>query len=183
MVLLGAVQSCGFQPCAVGLDGGHQGLAGRVKVGGLHRKAGVVDDFLRGLVGGGLGSVLRHKAAVRPACGAVVIVAFLLGGLGGVVTAVFAADAAAARQQCGGAQGSGDTDDAFFHVDAPFLCKGFPLGGSCQWPRPLTDEGGPCDTKPFAGNSGKLAPHPASDGASATFPQGGRHPVFPFSPI
>ena len=35
---------------------------------------------------------------------------------------------------------------------------------------------------PFAGNSGKLAPHPASDGASATFPpQGGEGILyFPF---
>ena len=28
-----------------------------------------------------------------------------------------------------GGQRSGDTGDALFHVDAPFLCKGFPQGG------------------------------------------------------
>ena len=62
----------------------------------------------------------------------------------------------------------------FSQEAAAFCCIGFPFGGSSQWPRPLTDEGGPCDTKPFAGNSGKLAPHPASDGASATFPPRGK---------
>ena len=184
VILFSAVNAGRLHPCLVGLDRCHQGLAGSVKVGGFHRQAGVVDDFLRGLIGGSLGGVGGHQAAVRPACGAVVIVAFLRGGLGGVVTAFVAAGAAAARQQCGGGQRSGDTGDAFFHgwMLLSFV-KASPQGGSCQWPRPLTDEGGPCDTKPFAGNSGKLAPHLASDGASATFPQGGRHFVFPFSPI
>ena len=58
------------------------------------------------------------SGGVHTARDAVVIgVALLRGGFsGGVVPAVFAADAApAARQQCGGAEGSGDTDDAFFH--------------------------------------------------------------------
>ena len=52
--------------------------------------------------------------------------------------------------------------------------NGFPLGGSCQRPRPLTDEGEPCGNNPFTGNHRKLAPHPASVGASATFPRRGR---------
>ena len=37
------------------------------------------------------------------------------------------------------------------------------------------DEGGPCGGSTFAGNDSTRAPHPASGGASATFPRGGRH--------
>ena len=29
----------------------------------------------------------------------------------------------------------------FYQEAAAFCCIGFPFGGSCQWPRPLTDEG------------------------------------------
>ena len=36
-----------------------------------------------------------------------------------------------------------------------------PLGGSCQRPRPLTDEGRPCRNNPFTGGNGGLCPHPA----------------------
>ena len=36
------------------------------------------------------------------------------------------------------------------------------------------DEGGPCGGSTFAGNDSTRAPHPASGGASATFPHGGR---------
>ena len=39
--------------------------------------------------------------------------------------------------------------------------NGFPLGGSCQRPRPLTDEGRPCRNNPFTGGNGGLCPHPA----------------------
>ena len=54
-----------------------------------------------------------------------------------------------------------------------FLCgKGFPCGGSCQRPRPLTDEGQVCHGNPGTGNRGELAPHPA---LRATFPLRGRH--------
>ena len=52
---------------------------------------------------------------------------------------------------------------------------GFPLGGSCQRLRPLTDDGQPCHCNPFTGSCGRPVPHPASVGASATFPRGGRH--------
>ena len=37
------------------------------------------------------------------------------------------------------------------------------------------DEGGPCGGSTFAGNDSTRAPHPASGGASATFPRRGRH--------
>ena len=50
--------------------------------------------------------------------------------------------------------------------------KGFPCGGSCQRPRPLTDEGQVCHGNPGTGNRGELAPHPA---LRATFPLRGRH--------
>ena len=126
VILFSAVNAGGLHPCIVGLDRSHQGFAGGVKVGGFHRQAGVVDDFLRGLIGSGFGGVGGHQAAVYRACGAVIIAAFLRGGLGGVVAAVAAADAAAARQQCGGGQRSGDTGDALFHVGCSFLRKGFP---------------------------------------------------------
>ena len=159
MILFGAVNAGGLHPCLVGLDRSHQGFAGSVKIGGLHRQAGVIDDFLRGLISRSLGGVGGHQAAVRPACGAVVIVAFLRGGFGGVVTAVFAADAAAARQQCGGGQRSGDTGDAIFHVDAPFLCKGFPQGGSC--PRSGLMRGQVCLAAFLRLGVGNAAPHPA----------------------
>ena len=57
-------------------------------------------------------------------------------------------------------------------VSTPFstVC-GFPLGGSCQRPRPLTDEGQPCHYYPFTACRGKLSPHPP---LRATFPLGGR---------
>ena len=50
-------------------------------------------------------------------------------------------------------------------VSTPFstVC-GFPLGGSCQRPRPLTDEGQPCHYYPFTACRGKLSPHPALRG-------------------
>ena len=38
---------------------------------------------------------------------------------------------------------------------------GFPLGGSCQRPRPLTDEGEVYGAVPQAGSCRTLAPHPA----------------------
>ena len=38
-----------------------------------------------------------------------------------------------------------------------------------------TDEGRACGGSPYTGRRRKLAPHPASGGASATFPRGGRH--------
>ena len=38
-----------------------------------------------------------------------------------------------------------------------------------------TDEGRACGGSPYTGRRRKLAPHPASGGASATFPHGGRH--------
>ena len=41
---------------------------------------------------------------------------------------------------------------------------GFPLGGSCQRPRPLTDEGQPCRCRPLSGCRGTRAPHPALRG-------------------
>ena len=47
--------------------------------------------------------------------------------------------------------------------------RGFPLGESCQRPRPLTDEGRPCRYCPQAGCRGARAPHPA---LRATFPWG-----------
>ena len=53
----------------------------------------------------------------------------------------------------------------FFYQEATaFCCIGFPFGGSCQWPRPLTDEGQVCHSHPFAGSYNKLAPHPALRG-------------------
>ena len=52
-----------------------------------------------------------------------------------------------------------------------YCLRGFPLGGSCQRPRPLTDEGRPCRYCPQAGCHGTRAPHPA---LRATFPLGGR---------
>ena len=64
----------------------------------------------------------------------------------------------------------------FSQEAAAFRYIGFPRGGSCQWPRPLTDEGKAADSSPLPGNCRKAAPHPASGGASAAFPQGGRHP-------
>ena len=38
-----------------------------------------------------------------------------------------------------------------------------------------TDEGQACGGSPYTGRCRKLSPHPASGGASATFPRGGRH--------
>ena len=42
-------------------------------------------------------------------------------------------------------------------------------------PLQATDEGRACGGSPYTGRRRKLAPHPASGGASATFPHGGRH--------
>ena len=42
--------------------------------------------------------------------------------------------------------------------------KASPKGGSCQRPRPLTDEGQVCHGNPETGNRGELAPHPALRG-------------------
>ena len=40
------------------------------------------------------------------------------------------------------------------------LCEhGFPRGGSCQRPRPLTDEWQPCRCRPLSGCRGTRAPH------------------------
>ena len=44
------------------------------------------------------------------------------------------------------------------------MMSGFPLGGSCQRPRPLTDEGEVCHGNPGTGKRGELAPHPALRG-------------------
>ena len=44
------------------------------------------------------------------------------------------------------------------------MSRGFPLGGSCQRLRPLTDEGEVCHGNPGTGNRGGLAPHPALRG-------------------
>ena len=49
-------------------------------------------------------------------------------------------------------------------LDVPFSVSGFPLGGSCQRPRPLTDEGKPCRRCPQAGSGGRFGPHPAPRG-------------------
>ena len=49
-----------------------------------------------------------------------------------------------------------------------------PRGESCR-PQ-AADEGRICHCTPLMGNCGTLAPHPASGGASATFPRGGRLP-------
>ncbi len=38
----------------------------------------------------------------------------------------------------------------FYQEAAAFCCIGFPFGGSCQWPRPLTDEGEACPYSQFA---------------------------------
>ena len=56
----------------------------------------------------------------------------------------------------------------FYQEAAAFCCIGFPFGGSCQWPRPLTDEGQVCHSHPFAGSYSKLAPHPALRGRLST---------------
>ena len=53
------------------------------------------------------------------------------------------------------------------HIRArSFFCNrvGFPRGGSCQRPRPLTDEGRTCRYAPYTGCRGKLSPHPALRG-------------------
>ena len=50
--------------------------------------------------------------------------------------------------------------------------KGFPRGGSCR-PQ-ATDEGRVHGSLPFTGTRRKAAPHPASGGASATFPPKGK---------
>ena len=52
----------------------------------------------------------------------------------------------------------------FSREAAAFCCIGFPYGGSCQWPRPLTDEGQVYHSHPFAGSYNKPAPHPALRG-------------------
>ena len=52
-----------------------------------------------------------------------------------------------------------------------FCFVGFPLGGSCHRPRPLTDEGQVYSHHPLAGYDIDPPPHPASGGASATFPR------------
>ena len=52
----------------------------------------------------------------------------------------------------------------FSQEAAAFCCIGFPFGGSCQWPRPPTDEGQVCHSHPFAGSCNKRAPHPALRG-------------------
>ena len=52
----------------------------------------------------------------------------------------------------------------FYQEAAAFCCIGFPFGGSCQWPRPLTGEGQVCHSHPFAGSYNKRAPHPALRG-------------------
>ena len=69
----------------------------------------------------------------------------------------------------------------FSQEAAAFCCIGFPSGGSCQWPRPLTDEGGPCDTKPFAGSYNKRAP--SSGPAGPPSPKGEGFFTFTSSPV
>ena len=44
--------------------------------------------------------------------------------------------------------------------------SGFPLGGSCQRPRPLTDEGRPYRNNPFTGGNSELCPHQPPAGGS-----------------
>ena len=58
----------------------------------------------------------------------------------------------------------------FSREAAAFCCIGFPFGGSCQWPRPLTDEGQVCRSHPFAGSYNKRAP--PSGPAGPPFPKG-----------
>ena len=50
-----------------------------------------------------------------------------------------------------------------------------PYIGCCCRPQ-ATDEGKAYGHFPFTGSNRKAAPHPASGGASATFPHGGRQP-------
>ena len=50
--------------------------------------------------------------------------------------------------------------------------EGFPPRGKLSAER--TDEGKACDCCLFTGGQRRAAPHPASVGASATFPRGGR---------
>ena len=79
----------------------------------------------------------------------------------------------------------------FSQEAAAFCCIGFPFGGSCQWPRPLTDEGQVCHSHPFAGSYNKRAPHPALRGyrtpsgaarhlprIGGVCPQGGRLKIY-----
>ena len=49
-------------------------------------------------------------------------------------------------------------------------CVGFPHGGSCQWLRPLTDEGKACGNDPFLSSQIHLA---LIRPCGATFPRGG----------
>ena len=63
----------------------------------------------------------------------------------------------------------------FSQEAAAFCCIGFPFGGSCQWPRPLTDEGQVCHSHPFAGSYNKRA---LIRPCGATFPQGGRLKIY-----
>ena len=44
------------------------------------------------------------------------------------------------------------------------MVSGFPLGGSCQRPRPLTDEGKACGSCLLRVSNGKPVPHPALRG-------------------
>ena len=51
------------------------------------------------------------------------------------------------------------------------MARGFPLGGSCQRPRPLTDEGKACGSCLLRVCNGKPVPHPALRGH---LPRGGK---------
>ena len=124
MVLRVAAQAGVFHPRAAIVHRRQQGVPRGVEIGGFHVDVGVVNDFLRGLVGG-IGQLLGHDAAVgRP--GGTVVGGIGAGGFGGIIAAVavFAADAAAACQQYSRQQGSGYAE-MFFHGGCSFLFHGF----------------------------------------------------------
>ena len=122
MVLRVAAQAGVFHPRAAIVHRRQQGVPCGVEIGGFHVDVGVVNDFLRGLVGG-IGQLLGHDAAVgRPGGG--IVGALCAGGFGGVIAAVLTADAAAACQQYSRQQGSGYAE-MFFHGGCSFLFHGF----------------------------------------------------------
>ena len=57
------------------------------------------------------------------------------------------------------------------------MARGFPLGGSCQRPRPLTDEGEVCHDNPGTGNRGERPPHPALRGHLLPRGKAGNHSI------
>ena len=122
MVLRVAAQAGVFHPRAAIVHRRQQGVPRGVEIGGFHVDVGVVNDFLRGLVGG-IGQLLGHDAAVGCPGGGIVG-ALCAGGFGGVIAAVLTADAAAACQQYSRQQGSGYAE-MFFHGGCSFLFHGF----------------------------------------------------------